>query len=151
MGTGAAIAVRDRAGERGFTLLEVIVVLLILSLGAAVSAPAIGRSLDSIRLRAEIAGFSAMIRHARERAITSRRTHTVVVGNGELRVVDGEDVRRARPLPAAWTIDTTPPKLVLRFEPQGSSSGGEYHIVAGTISYRVSVDPLTGRVRSSRE
>jgi general secretion pathway protein H len=153
MGTGAAIAVRDHAPERGFTLLEVIVVLLILSLGAAVSAPAIGRSLDSIRLRAEIAGFSAMIRHAREQAITSRRPHTVVVETGghEIRVVDGEHVRRVRPLPSAWTIDTTPRGLVLRFEPQGSSSGGEYHIVAGTIGYRVTVDPLTGRVRSTRE
>ena len=44
-----------------------------------------------------------------------------------------------------------PPNLSVRFEPQGSSSGGEYRIVAGSVAYRITVDAVTGRVRSVRE
>jgi len=36
------------------------------------------------------------------------------------------------------------------FEPQGGSSGGDFRLTAGTVVYRVTVDALTGRVRSGR-
>lgn len=124
---------------------------MVLALGASIVAPAIGRSVDSIRLRAEVAGFAAMLRHAREQAIALRQPHAVVLDDRQLRVVAGEEVRRTRVLPATWAVETEPPQLALRFAPQGSSTGGEYRIVAGTITYRITVDALTGRVRSVRE
>jgi general secretion pathway protein H len=145
---------RTEVRSPGFTLLELIVVLFVLALGAALAAPSIGRSTDSIKARAEIAGFSAMFRHGREMAITSGRSHAVVVDPPARRVsvVVGEDVKRTRAIPQGWTIDAEPPgNLTVRFEPQGSSNGGDYRIRTAGIGYRVTVDPLTGRVRSTRQ
>ena len=44
-----------------------------------------------------------------------------------------------------------PAGLEVRFEPQGVSNGGDFHLTARGLRFRVTVDPLTGRVRSTRE
>jgi type II secretion system protein H len=152
MGRGAAIS-----NERGFTLLELIVTLIVIALAVGLTVPAIGRSTESLRVRAEVAGFSAMLRHARERAIVTRTAQAVVVDPDAHRVSrraggpEGE-VRETRVLPERLTIDAEPPPaLTVRFEPQGRSSGGDFRIASGGIAYRVTVDALTGRVRSMRQ
>jgi hypothetical protein len=118
-------------------------------------APTIGRSTEALRTRAEVAGFSATFRHAREQAITTRQPYTVVVNprNHLMTVTTGEDeVRWTRALSNRLEIRAeTPGALTVRFEPQGTSSGGEFHLISGKISYRVSVDAVTGRVRNQRE
>jgi hypothetical protein len=38
----------------------------------------------------------------------------------------------------------------VRFEPQGTSTGGTYRIMADDVAWRVTVDAFTGRVRSDR-
>jgi prepilin-type N-terminal cleavage/methylation domain-containing protein len=141
--------------EQGFTLLELIVTLLILMLVVGLSVPVVGRSSDAVRSRAEVAGFSAVLRHARERAITSRLSHTVVIDptNRSMTVTAGPDseVRETRPLPERLTVEAIPPPaLTVRFEPQGTSSGAEYKVKAGDVLYRVTVDPITGRVKSTK-
>jgi prepilin-type N-terminal cleavage/methylation domain-containing protein len=141
--------------SRGFTLLELILTLLVLAVAVGLVAPAIGRSTEAVRARAEVAGFSATFRHAREQAITTRQQYTVVVNpvSRLQTVMTGEDeVRWTRALSARLTIEAaTPGALTVRFEPQGTSSGGEFRISTGTVTYRVSVDPVTGRVRNHRE
>jgi prepilin-type N-terminal cleavage/methylation domain-containing protein len=140
---------------RGFTLLELIVTLLVVAIAVGLVAPAIGRSTEALRVRAEVAGFSATFRHARERAITTREPFTVAVNptNHLLTVTTGEDeVRWTRALSGSVAIEArTPSALTVRFEPQGTSSGGEFRLTSGKIGYRVSVDAVTGRVRSLRE
>jgi prepilin-type N-terminal cleavage/methylation domain-containing protein len=154
---GAAVGTRRRRArsERGFTLLELIVTLLILMLVAGLSVPVVGRSSDAVRSRAEIAGFSAVLRHARERAIISRVSHTVVIDptNRTMTVLAGSDsdVHETRPLPERLTVEATPPPaLTVRFEPQGTSSGADYKVKAGDVVYRVTVDPITGRVKNTK-
>ena len=148
---------RDRSrGARGFTLLELLVTLLVVALVVGLAVPIFGRSTEAIRARAEIAGFSAVLRHARERAITSGTTHAVVIDPEAHRMVirvggpEGE-IRHTRALSERVTVQASPPPaLVVRFEPQGGSSGGDFRVAAGPVTYRVTVDPLTGRVRSGR-
>lgn len=149
MGNGAV-----DVDQRGVTLLELIVVLAIIALAAGLVAPTIARSTDSLRLRAEVAGFSALLRHAREQAITTRRAHRVVVdpADHQVRVLVGDEVRRTRAIPARWRIDVPGrASLAVRFEPHGASTGGDYRILADDVTWRVTVDPLTGRVRTARE
>src|SRR5262249_30312555 len=68
-----------RQATAGFTLLELIVTLAILAVVIAMVTPSIGRGTDAVRMRAEVAGFSVMLRHARERAIVSQKPQAVVV------------------------------------------------------------------------
>ena len=103
MGSGEAI------GRRGFTLLELIVTLFVVALVTAIAVPTIGRSTEAVRVRADVATFSAMLRHARERAITTRKGHAVVVDPGAHRmsIVSGSgvgEVRESRSLPERLEI-----------------------------------------------
>jgi general secretion pathway protein H len=143
-----------RAG--GFTLLELIVVLAILAVVVALVTPSIGRGTEAVRMRAEVAGFAAMLRHARERAIVSQRPQAVVVDPINQRISmraggpDG-DLRETRVLPDRLVVEATPPPaLVVQFDARGGSSGGDFRLSWGNLVYRVTVDALTGRVRSSR-
>jgi prepilin-type N-terminal cleavage/methylation domain-containing protein len=155
-GGPAVSALRRRArSEQGFTLLELIVTLVILMLVVGLSVPVVGRSSDAVRSRADVAGFSAVLRRARERAITSRLSQTVVIDptNRSMTVTAGPDgeVRETRQLPERLTVEAIPPPaLTVRFEPQGTSSGAEYKVKAGEILYHVTVDPITGRVKNTR-
>jgi len=140
----------------GFTLLELIVTLAILAVVVALVMPSIGRGTESVRMRAEVAGFSALLRHARERAIVSQRPQAIVVEVNNQRVSlraggpDGE-VRETRALPERLTVEATPPPaLTVQFDARGGSSGGDFRLSSGTLTWRVTVDALTGRVRSSR-
>jgi len=146
---------QSKVDARGFTLLELIVTLVVLAVAVGLVAPTIGRSTETLRARAEVAGFSATFRHAREQAITTREPYTVAVNptNRLLIVTTGEDeVRWTRTLSSRVDIRAeTPGSLAVRFEPQGTSSGGEYRLSSGKITYRVTVDPVTGRVRNQRE
>jgi len=146
---------QPKVDARGFTLLELIVTLVVLAVAAGLVAPTIGRSTETLRARAEVAGFSATFRHAREQAITTRQQFTVAINptNRLLIVTTGEDeVRWTRALSSRVDIRAeTPGSLAVRFEPQGTSSGAEYRLSSGKVAYRVSVDPVTGRVRSQRE
>jgi len=143
--------------SRGFTLLELIVTLSVVALAVGLAVPTIARSTDAIRARADVAGFSALLRHGRERAIVTRKPHAVVVDPAARRVSllaggpEGE-VRETRALPERLTVEAEPPPaLIVRFEPQGGGSGGDFRLSSGGVVYRVTVDALTGRVRSSRE
>jgi prepilin-type N-terminal cleavage/methylation domain-containing protein len=146
---------QSEIGARGFTLLELIVTLLIVAIAVGLVAPAIGRSTEAVRTRAEVAGFSATFRHAREQAITTQQPFTVVVNpSSRLQTVTtGEDeVRWTRTFSARLTIEAeTPSALTVRFEPQGNSSGGKFRLSAGTAAYRVTIDAVTGRVKNRRE
>lgn len=131
------------------------VTLLVIAAAVGLVAPTIGRSTEGVRARAEVAGFSATFRHAREQAITTGQRHTVVVDPGSrlLTVMTGEDdVRWTRALSSRLTIEAvTPEALTVRFEPQGTSSGGEFRLSSGAVIYRISVNAVTGRVRNRRE
>jgi len=106
--------------SRGFTLIELAVTMLVVALAAAVVAPSIGRSLESLRLRAEVAGVTSFLRAARERAITRRDTVEVMVeaeghalvlrpGDGRPRVAEPGAVRRL----TALRIEAPPHRLLL--------------------------------------
>jgi type II secretion system protein H len=155
---------------RGFTLLELIVTLAVLGLAVAVVTPAIGRGTDTLRARAEVAGFAATLRHARERAITQQRAQRVIIDTKERRMsivagpvegapspreapkndAGGDERPESRALSAGLIVQAVHSSDVV-FDPRGVASGGEFKLTSGGIVYRVMVDRLTGRVRSVRE
>ena len=143
---------------RGFTLLELIVTLAVLALAVAVVTPAIGRGADSLRARTDVAGFAAALRHARERAITTQRVHRVVIDPEAHTLtvvsppgaVDEREFRETRGLSPRLDLAAAR-TLEISFDPQGIASGGELRLRSSGVVYRVTIDRLTGRVRSERE
>jgi general secretion pathway protein H len=146
---------RREVNVAGFTLLELIVALFVIALSVGIVAPIVGRSADTMRGRADVARFSAMLRHARDQAITTRKVHAFVVDPGGHRatiVAAPDEVRQTRTLSADLRIDANPPEaLRVSFEPNGVSSGGDFRLTTGHMRFRVSIDQLTGRVRIERQ
>ena len=68
---------RARAGARGFTLLEVIVVLAIMGMVAAVVAPAAVRGIDSWRRQADMDALGEQVRALPGRARASGKAITI--------------------------------------------------------------------------
>jgi prepilin-type N-terminal cleavage/methylation domain-containing protein len=169
---------------RGFTLLELIVTLSVLALAVALVTPVIGRGTDALKARAEVAGFAAVLRHARELAISTQRPHRVVIDPDAHRMAivapppasivpelppsqrrpatdksvatdaasTEPQVRETRALSPRLTVEAIKgPELDVTFDSRGFASGGDFRITSGGIVYRVTVDRLTGRVKSVRE
>jgi general secretion pathway protein H len=148
--------------RRGYTLIETVVVLLVLALAAGVAAPAIGRGLDAIRLRAEVAGVASFLRAARAQAIAQRRDVEVDIdADGQTLVRagrpgathrDGDPDRAVHHLSALVRVAADPPPArTVTFFAYGLSSGGRLRIESrDAVVYVVTVDPLTGRVATRR-
>lgn len=143
---------------RGFSLMELVVVLAILAIGAAVVAPGVVRTADGVRARAEVGAVAAFLRSAREHAVTRRQamevrldaeTHTLVMrqaGSG------GESIVQAtRAVSTLLRIAVDPPAPSVTFLPHGMSTGARFAIAtSGMPAYVVTVDALTGRVSTER-
>lgn len=144
---------RTEVGARGFTLLELLATLMVLAIALAIVGPAVGRTSETLRTRAEVASIAGLLRYTREQAISTQRTHTFVVDGGAHRITiqAGDEVKQTRTLPDHLAVLAEPPSgLTVRFEPQGTASGGAFRVTSGAINYRITVDGLTGRVRTAR-
>jgi general secretion pathway protein H len=148
--------------RRGYTLIETVVVLLVLALAAGLVAPAVGRGLEAIHVRTEVAGIASFLRAARAQAIAQRRSVDVRIdGDGRTLVRDG-GAGGARSGDAAGRlvhhlsphlhlIPEGPAGRPVTFFAHGLSSGARLRVESGeTAVFVVTVDPLTGRVAAQR-
>lgn len=148
----------DREG--GFTLLELVVVLFIAGMIAAVVLPSFSGTLESARLRAGAADVRATLSFARALSAGQARERDVmfdlasgeyaVAGNDKRRLPEGVQVRSVRVGDVVVERDRlaadAPPARV-RFFPDGSAWEAEVVLAsAGGGTLRVVVEPLTGSV-----
>ncbi len=142
----------DAAG--GYSLLEMIFVLAILGLIAAVVLPSLPGALESARLKGSAGEVRAALTLARTLAVTEARDRSMVfdLGRGAYGI-DGDARRWLLPpgvrLEAVRRWGSTADRGVvrIRFFPDGSAEEAEIALSsAGGGRARVSVDPLTGIV-----
>ena len=148
-------------GSRGFTLIELAVVLLVLALAAAVVAPPSGgassRSGSARRWRGSPPSCAPR-GSARSRGGTPLEVAVEADGHAlVLRASDGaargaEGIRVVRRLAPSLRIEADPPRgPALTFLAYGASTGGRFRLEApGAVVYLVTVEPLTGRVTTHR-
>ena len=143
-------------GVGGFTLVELVVVLFLLSLMAGLVLPALGRGIEAVELRAQVAGLSAFLRYGREQAVTKRVAHEIRIDRAARQLTlipaGGENPKARRQLSSRIQISADAPSGVVTFSPEGFSSGASFRLEAPSgRAYRVTVDPFTGRVTNSPE
>lgn len=144
---------RNLRAARGFTLLEIIVVLVIGAIAYALLLGIPFRGATTSDLKAAARTLAAGLRQAQTMAITTRRDATLAVDvEGREYTLPGESAPRALPkgidlkLYTAQSEVTNERKGAIRFYPDGSSTGGRITLSAGERKYLVDVDWLTGRV-----
>jgi len=146
------------AKPNGFTLAELLVVLVVIGLLVALAPMAMNRALPGLELRTTTRELAAALRSTRSAAIRDNReaAFTLAVEEGwyrregqaapreidsdiELKLltatteVDGEDVGR------------------IRFFPDGTSTGGQITLARDDNTYYILVDWLSGRVQIADE
>lgn len=138
--------------------MELVVVLAVLAIAAAVVGPGVGRTVDGARARAEVGAVAAFLRSAREQAVSRQQALEVRVDD-ENRVLvmrragqPGETaMHAARAFSPLLRIAADPPPPRVTFLPHGMSTGARFAITApGARAYVITVDALTGRVSTSR-
>jgi general secretion pathway protein H len=149
---------RSRAAMRaGFTLIEVIVTLAILGLALVLIAgykPPWSRGLG---LRGTASELAAGLRSARAEAILRNRPVALELDVAGHRYRVGEGAVRTLPpqiTVALLTITGERQSATvsgIRFNPDGSSTGGRISIVDGTRGIAIGVDWLSGQVRIGDE
>ena len=136
------------------TMIEILVVLSIMAIGAAIVVPMVGGTGASTGdLRSAARQIAAGLRHARSEAIAQRR-ETVLTLDLEKRSFRVAQEPREIALPEKVEIKlfTAQSDLVnerqgaIRFFPDGGSNGGRVTVASGERKYEVDVDWLTGRV-----
>lgn len=138
---------------RGFTLVELLVVLAIAGLMLAVAPPLISSVMPGVELKAAARRTAGALRLAREVAIASGRDIAWVIDIDSNRYrIDGD--HRGGSLPAGLAVELVAAEDemqsdtvgAIRFFPDGSSTGGRVILKRGDGGYQVGVNWLTGRI-----
>ncbi len=135
------------------TLLEILVVLAIMGIVAAMVLPMLGPGVSSSALKASARQLASGLRLARSEAMATRHVTFVSLDLEGRRFKVANDPREyALPKGVELKLFTAQMDIVdektgaIRFYPDGGSNGGRITIAAGDRKYEVDVDWLTGRV-----
>lgn len=139
-----------RAG--GFSLIELMVVMVLVSLLFAVVGVSISRSIGGAEIRNAAREITAGIRHTRGQAIIQRQPQVFVVdadartwraaGKSAVKLPDGLEI----------TLETARSEMTgenaggIRFYPDGASTGGSVKLLAQQREWVINVAWLTGEV-----
>ena len=138
---------------RGFTLLEMLAVILLIGIAAAAVSISVTQGLASARVRAASSELAGALRATRAQAIVRAEEQDFDVDTraNTYRNVKKQDV----PLPKGLRVSITSAKEDqpndhtgrIRFFPDGSSTGGRITLQSGKRQWHVNVSWLTGEVR----
>ncbi len=151
----------SRVLSSGFTLLELIVVLILMAASAAVILPSFTSGLQGLELETSSRDLVTRMKRARSDAIGTQRVFRIILdqlSQGPAYYVltnDYEEEIGRYPFAKGTLVEIPPSQslpLKLSFYPNGRSSGGNFLIAneQGKKLY-VMVDPITGLGRVARE
>ncbi|HVH32652.1 MAG TPA: GspH/FimT family pseudopilin [Tahibacter sp.] len=145
-------AVPSRSAQRGFSLLELIAVLVLIGIAVTVASVSVSRSLGSAKIQAASRDLVAALRYTRGQAIVKGRQETLEVdlenmsytapGKSAVKFPDKVEVK----LLTAQSEQIHERAGRIRFYPDGSSTGGHVSVISGAREWRVNVGWLTGEV-----
>ncbi len=147
------IPATGRPAQAGVTLLELLIVLSIMAIIAALVVPLLGPGVSNTELKSAARQMAAGLRLARSEAV-AQRLDTRVMLDLEHRTFQVERDARVHTLPreVEMKLFTAQSDLVsdrvgaIRFFPDGGSNGGRVTLASGERKFEVDIDWLTGRV-----
>ncbi|MDE2469700.1 MAG: prepilin-type N-terminal cleavage/methylation domain-containing protein [Bradyrhizobium sp.] len=144
------------SGQRGFTMLEMVCVLAIIALVAAVLLPFIPHGTSRSRLQAYALQAAALLKADRNAAIR-RQTSVATLVDAEARSIHSGTSRSTIRIPDDVHFDALLPETCARqpalstisFFANGTSCGGTIALTRFDVGYEIRVNWLTGRIEVS--
>ena len=143
--------------SRGFTLVEVTVVMVIVALIMGMVATSMSRSISGAEARSATRELVASLRFTRVRAILDKSEQVFQVntekrsyqapGRKEVELPEGVDIT----ITTARSEITAEDVAGIRFFPDGGSTGGHIELTVNEREYRVNIAWLTGETSLERQ
>lgn len=150
------VAIIKLERSKGFTLVEVMVVMVIIALIMGLVATSMSSSISSAQARAASRNLVASLRYTRVRAIIDKKEQVFEVdvesrsfkapGRKEVTLPEGVDIT----ITTARSEVTSEAVSGIRFFPDGGSTGGHIELTINEREYRVNVAWLTGETSLQR-
>ena len=151
MATSTQHCCSKRLGHEGFTLLELIVVLVIISAAVLIMIPTLVSS-SNTELKASARDVVSGLRRARSEAVTTNQS-VAVTFNLDTRAFAVLGKRKTLPPGIKVAIVTARSEQLseadanIRFFPDGSSTGGRVTLSTENRSYAIDIDWFTGKLK----
>lgn len=144
-----AVALRS---SRGFTLIELVAVVILIGIALTVASMSFGKSMNSAKVQAASRDLVAALRYTRGQAIVTGKQAALDLdmqnntyqapGKGMVKLP--HDMRMV--LLTAESEQTGATSGRIRFFPDGASTGGHISVLLGQREWRINVSWLTGEV-----
>lgn len=141
---------------RGFTLVELLLVLAIIAIAMLLGAGVIGRGMDGLRLRSSANGIAAQLRFTRAQALATGEPQRFTIDPAAHAWQAPKDRHGTVPARAvivftgAREVQPTEGQGAIVFFPDGASTGGRVRLQQGAAAWQVDVAWLTGQVAVAR-
>lgn len=141
---------------RGFTLLELLLVLAIIAIAVLLGTGAIGRGMDGLKLRSAANGIAAQLRFTRAQALATGEPQRFTIDPAAHAWQAPKDRHGTLP-PRASVVFTGAREAqpaegegAIVFFADGASTGGRVRLQQGAAAWQVDVAWLTGQVDVGR-
>ncbi|QHF45798.1 general secretion pathway protein GspH [Pseudomonas sp. S35] len=135
--------------QRGFTLLEMLVVIVLISIAAGLVGFGLQQGLRAAKERQAVGQIVEALRSTRARAIVSGTTESTVFDLRNLSVQAPGRPKKHWPAELQVTLHTAEQAgSAVDFYPDGSSTGGNLLLANGSRRWRIDIGWLTGSVQS---
>ncbi len=130
--------------ENGFSLFELMAVLIILAIGAAVVAPASGKMLAKISFRRDGLEVKKQLRTMKALAMSKGQAVRVTLEDRSFLVQLGKGEEQRQELKIAEECGLTMNPTVLHFSPLGTATPAKLVLATGERQRTIELDALTG-------
>ena len=134
---------RAEGADRGFSLLELLTVLILLGVLAAVSVPAVGRFMENLSFRKQVGSVVANLRYVRLKAVTKGEDILVSLDDDGrvMRLTGGLQEERFLDIADEALLVLEPGEIV--FSPKGYVTPARLTLSQEKRSCIIIMDPLT--------